>query len=141
MDGVVRASVAARERWSQRQGAMGGALGTMLSSFDVEVALLIRDGTLEDRSSAFIDRVISPSHGVAYEQPGRWRYLLPRVTQRAGSPTEAFRMLFVDNGLPQDSLNRPDLTLYRFVMQPISIDQASAPDRAVLPRSGPARAR
>ena len=125
-DGVVRASVAAAERWRQRQGAMGGPLEERLPLLDVEVAILIDDGTLVEKSPTFIDRAVTPRHGVGYEQPGRWRYLLPRATLRAGSPSKAFRQLFRDNDLPEDSFTRPDLRLYRFVMQTLSVDQASA---------------
>lgn len=124
--GLVRASVAAAERWQERQAAMGGALEERLAGLTVEVALLVDDGTLADRSPAFIDRAVTPRHGVAYEQPGRWRYLLPAATATAGSPSQAFRQLFQDNDLPEESFDRPDLRLYRFAMETVSVDQASA---------------
>ncbi len=124
--GVVRAAVAAAERWHERQDAMGGPLEERLARLDVEVAMLIDDWTLVDRTPAFIDRAVTPRHGVAYEQPGKWRYLLPVATAKAGSPSEAFRQLFRENDLPEQSFNRPDVRLYRFVMQTISVDQASA---------------
>lgn len=125
-EGLITASVAARQRWEERSETMGGPLGERLDELDVEVALLFDDGTIDPRAVSLIDALVKPVHGVAYEQPTRWRYLLPRATLGAGSPTEAFRKLFVENGLPEDSFERRDLRLYRIWTQTISLDQGSA---------------
>ena len=41
------------------------------------------------------------------------------------SPTDAYRRLFRDNGLPEESFDRRDLRLYRMRMQTVSVDQGS----------------
>ncbi len=122
-DALTTASLAARERWEERTEMMGGPLGERLDQLDVEVAFLFDDGTFDPGAISLIDALVKPQHGVAYEQPARWRYLLPRATQMAGSPTEAYKKLFRNNGLPEDSFGRSDLRLYRVRMQTVSIDQ------------------
>ena len=101
-DALITASLAARERWEERTETMGGPLGERLDE---------------------LDALVKPQHGVAYEQPARWRYLLPRATQTATSPTDAYKRLFRDNQLPENSFGRSDLRLYRLRMQTVSIDQ------------------
>jgi hypothetical protein len=51
---------------------------------------------------------------------------------------DAYRRLFRDNDLPEDSFDRKDLRLYRLRMQTVSIDQGSAGSRrpGVSPASG-----
>jgi hypothetical protein len=128
-DGVVTASLAARERWEERMESMGGPLDERLDQLDIEVAFLFDDGTFHPSAISLIDALVKPRHGVAYEQPSRWRYLLPRATHAAASPTEAYRRLFAENGLPEDSFERGDVRLYRLRMQTVSIDQGSAGSR------------
>jgi hypothetical protein len=128
-EGLVTASLAARERWEERAETMGGPLGERLDELDVEVAFLFDDGTFAPGAVSLIDTLVKPQHGVAYEQPSRWRYLLPRATHRADSPTDAYRQLFRLNGLPENSFERKDLRLYRVRMQTVSIDQGSTGSR------------
>ncbi|MDH4281165.1 MAG: hypothetical protein OEV36_00800 [Myxococcales bacterium] len=137
-EGLITASLAARQRWQERMDTMGGPLGERLDQLDVEVAFLFDDGTFDPRAVSLIDALVKPQHGVGYEQPARWRYLLPRATRAAGSPTEAYRHLFRENDLPEDSFERRDLRLYRLRMQVVSGDQGSAGSkRAGVPsRSG-----
>lgn len=133
--GLITASVAARSRWEERSATMGGPLDDRLGQLDVQVALLFDDGTIDSSAISLIDALVKPVHGVAYEQPGRWRYLLPRATVAAGSPTRAFQDLFEDNGLPKDSFDRADIRLYRIRMQMLSVDQglADSTDTIVIP--------
>ncbi|MBT8453590.1 MAG: hypothetical protein KJO40_16620 [Deltaproteobacteria bacterium] len=128
-EGLVTASLAARERWEERAETMGGPLGERLDQLDIEVAFLFDDGTFAPGATSLIDTLVKPQHGVAYEQPSRWRYLLPRATHRADSPTDAYEELFRVNGLPEDSFERKDLRLYRVRMQTVSIDQGSTGSR------------
>ncbi len=128
-DGVVTAALAARERWEERMETMGGPLDERLDQLDVEVAFLFDDGTFDSSSRSLIDALVRPRHGVAYEQPSRWRYLLPRATHAAATPTDAYRRLFAENGLPEDSFDRSDLRLYRVRMQTVAVDQGSAGSR------------
>ena len=124
-DGVITAALAARKRWEERAETMGGPLRERLNELDVHVAFLFDDGTFDRSAVPLIDALVKPGHGVAYEQPSRWRYLLPRTTHDADTPTDAFRRLFRDNGLPEDSFERRDLRLYRMRMQTVSVDQGS----------------
>jgi len=128
-EGLITASLAARERWEERAETMGGPLGERLDQLDVEVAFLFDDGTFDAGATSLIDALVKPQHGVAYEQPARWRYLLPRATHRTDSPTDAYEQLFRDNGLSEDSFGRGDLRLYRIRMQTVSIDQGSTGSR------------
>jgi hypothetical protein len=128
-EGLITASLAARERWEERTETMGGPLEERLDQLDVEVAFLFDDGTFGPQSVSLIDALVKSQHGVAYEQPARWRYLLPRRTQAADTPTDAYRHLFRDNDLPEDSFEREDLRLYRLRMQTVSIDQGSTGSR------------
>lgn len=125
--GLITAALVARRRWTEREGAMGGPLDRRLPALDVEVSLLREDGTVVDASPAFVDRVFGPEHGVAYERKGAWRYLLPAATAEAGagSAREAYRDLFAQHGLPEDSLARRDLRLYRMVVEPLAVLRAA----------------
>lgn len=128
-EGLNTAALAARKRWDERSETMGGPLEQRLDRLDVEVALLFDDGTLDGRAVSLIDSLVKPLHGVAYEQPARWRYLLPTATHDGKSPTEAFQQLFRDNGLPEESFDRVDLRLYRLRMKTVSVDYGSAASR------------
>jgi len=128
-EGLNTAALAARKRWDERSETMGGPLEDRLDQLDVEVALLFDDGTLDGRAVSLIDPLVKPLHGVAYEQPARWRYLLPIATHDGKTPTEAYRQLFRDNGLPEESFDRKDLRLYRLRMKTVSVDHGSAGSR------------
>lgn len=125
-EALVTAAAAARERWTERTAAMGGPLEDQLDALDVEVSLLVDDGTFAEPGETLIDALILPSHGVAYDQTSRWRYELPSATQRAGRPSDAFVALFEQNDLPADSFARKDLRLYRLRVESLSVDQGSA---------------
>jgi hypothetical protein len=120
---LITAATVARERWHEREQAMGGTLDRALPHLIVDVALLDDDGTLGERDPAFIDRALLPGvHGVAYERKGAWRYLLPDATREEGKgrASQAFRKLFVDDGLPEDSFGRHELRLYRLAVQTLA---------------------
>lgn len=127
------AASVARQRWEEREQAMGGPLARALPGLDVEVALLEEDGTLGERDPAFIDRVFFPGHGVGYERKGAWRYLLPEPTQKEarGHPSRAYRKLFVDDGLPADSFERHELRLYRLMVQTLAVSKATVAANAL----------
>ncbi|MGB8331336.1 MAG: hypothetical protein WCE62_14520 [Polyangiales bacterium] len=138
-DALVTASLAARQRWDERTEMMGGPLGERLDQLDIEVAFLFDDGTFDRRAVSLIDTLVKREHGVAYEQPSRWRYLLPSATRAAGSPTAAYKRLFRENDLPEDSFERRDLRLYRMRMQTVSIDQGSTGPKPADASSGSER--
>jgi hypothetical protein len=119
---LITASTIARQRWQEREQAMGGRLDEQLSKLDVEVALLEEDGTLGERDPAFIDRAFFEGHGVGYERKGAWRYMLPDTTrlEGKGSASRAYRKLFADDGLPTDSFDRHELRLYRLRVQSLA---------------------
>lgn len=129
---LVTATVVARQRWAERAEALGGPLARRLPNLDVEVSLLEEDGTLGTTAPAFVERAFFPPHGVAYERPGVWRYLLPEATRTAGdgSAVKAYESLFADNALPTDSLRRRDMRFYRLVTT--LVGTSAAPARAPL---------
>lgn len=116
------AAVVARERWQEREGAMGGPLLDNLARLDVEVSLLVEDGTLGAHGTAFLDRAVSEAHGVGYERKGSWRYALPERTEAPAS--RAFDALLEDNGLGPEAKGRPDVRLYRLVARPLAVSPA-----------------
>lgn len=115
---LVTAASVARQRWREREQALGGPLDERIRHMRVEVSLLEEDGTLGVTAPAFVERVFQPEHGVAYALPGAWRYLLPDATRTAGtgSAVRAYEQLFRDNALPDDSLRRRDMRFYRLVV-------------------------
>jgi hypothetical protein len=134
---LITAAVVARQRWSERESAMGGPLDALLPRLDVEVALLLEDGTLGARDPAFIERAFTAAHGVAYERRSSWRYLLPQATRTEGqgSAMRAYEHLFAENGLRTDALESDDCRLYRLVVEPLSTSSATAGgSRRFMPR-------
>jgi len=127
---LITATVAARQRWRERQQALGGPLDDRLPGLDVEVSILEEDGTLGAVTPAFVERVFGEEHGVAYERPGAWRYLLPDATRRAGegSAIAAYEKLFADNALAPDSMRRRDLRFYRMVVTELGRSRAGGLD-------------
>lgn len=144
---LTTAASVARQRWSEREQAMGGPIDERLPRMTVKVFLLEEDGTLADRSPGFLERAFTPAHGVAFEHRGSWHYLLPAATRERGegSAVRAYEALFDDAGLDADSLHREDLRLYRLVANevgtsPPAVSTGSAspaplpgPDGALLP--------
>lgn len=120
--GLLTAVGVARQRWDARTSALGGSLADELPRFTVEVALLVDDGTLGSHARGFLDQAITTEHGVAYDDPSVWRYLLPEAEERvrADSGSSAFRALFRDNQLREDAFDRDDLRLYRVRVVPLS---------------------
>jgi hypothetical protein len=133
---LLTAASVARQRWIEREQAMGGALDAMLPSLRVEVALLGDDGTVGERDDAFLDRAFGPEHGVGYDDKGSWRYLLPDATRQKGKgrASVAYRALMADDGLSEASFEREDLRLYRlFVSTLATSEPAPAPDDGLAP--------
>ncbi len=123
---LVTAAVVARQRWQEREQAMGGPLDEALPHMTVEVVRLSEDGTLGARSEAFIDCVFTPEHGVAFERRGTWHYQLPGVRpDEPGAAYAAYTELFTDNGLEPEALARTDVRPYRLVATPLA---ASPPE-------------
>ena len=119
----------ARQRWREREQAMGEPLADALPSLTVDVSLLRDDGEIGSDDPHFIDRVVSKAHGVAYEYKGSWRYLLPDATadQGRGSASRALAGLFSDNGLPEDAYKRSDVKISRLRVEQLA---TSSPTRA-----------
>jgi len=123
--GLLTATRVAMERWQARQENLGSPLRDALPGFDVEVALLVDDGTLLTRAEGFLDRAVRDVHGVAYDQPSSWHYLLPDAPERRGrSGSAAFRALFADTQRRADSFSDDSIRLYRLRVLPLGIDRA-----------------
>ena len=126
---LLTAAVVARQRWNERETAMGGPLARALPTLDVRVDLLDEDGTLSARDQPFIDRAFSPTHGVAYEHRGNWHYLLPEATRDRGegSSFRAYTSLLHDGDLAPEGLQRSDVRLYRSLARVVA--ESPAPSR------------
>lgn len=129
---LLTASIVARQRWGERESAMGGAIESQLPVLDVEIYLLDEDGTLGSRSAAFVERVFWPEHGVAFDHLGTWRYLLPDDTRQRGegSAVRAYAALFEDSDMDPDSLGREDVRLYRLLARLLARSPAPAGSRS-----------
>ena len=141
---LLTAAVVARQRWSERQAAMGGPIDRVLPSLDVSVYLLDEDGTLGARDAPFIERVFSdlartPQHGVAFDHRGTWRYLLPDATREEGqgSAVRAYRSLFADADMAEDSLEHEDVRLYRMHARRLALSPAPGARAVDLPSDWP----
>ena len=130
---LITAATVARQRWTERETAMGGSLARVLPTLDVSVHVLEEDGTLGTRAHPFIESAFRPGHGVAFEHRGNWHYLLPDATRERGhgSAVAAYEALLSDQDMPPDSLDRADLRLYRSVARRVAI--SPAPSRIALP--------
>lgn len=120
---LLTAAEVARQRWIERSQAMGGPLDKLLPKLQVEVSLLQDDGELGSRDESFVNRVVLPVHGVAFEHKGAWRYLLPEATHTSElkTATRAYERLFTDDGLPEDSLSSQEIRPYRMAVKLIGI--------------------
>ncbi len=139
---LLTAATVARQRWDERERAMGGPLDRALPYLDVEVVRLAEDGTLGARNAGFVDRVFTPVHGVGFEDRGSWHYLLPDATRERGhgSAMRAYAALFADTGYEAEALERADLRPYRLVAIPVArspgIASPSAPEPEPAPEPG-----
>ncbi len=140
---LITAASVARERWVDRETAMGGSIDERLPSMSVEVYLLEEDGTLGDRTNGFMERMFGPHHGVAFEDRGSWHYLTPEATveRGRGSVRRAYLELFDDQGYTRESWDRPDLRFYRLVARPVGTSPpvrsaGSLPPSAIVPTTG-----
>jgi hypothetical protein len=141
---LLTATVVARQRWSERQSAMGGPIDRVLPSLDVSVYLLDEDGTLGARDAPFVERVFddlahTPEHGVAFDHRGTWRYLLPDATREEGqgSAVRAYRSLFADADMPEDSLEHDDVRLYRMLARRLALSPSPGTSALDLPIDWP----
>ena len=123
---LITAAAVARQRWTEREQAMGGPIDEVLPRLTLRVYLLEEDGTFDDLAPSFVERIFTDVHGVAFEHRGSWHYLLPRATAERGegSAMAAYAELFDDAGLPRDSLGRDELRSYRLVARELGTSPA-----------------
>lgn len=123
---LLTAARVARERWRERESAMGGPLTRRLLDLDVEVSLLSEDGVLLSRAADFVNRAITAQHGVGFEYKSDWHYLLPDDVPRRGhgSAQRALVALLNDRGFQPAVLGESALRLYRFVALTLGISKA-----------------
>ena len=125
---LLTATRVARDRWREREQAMGGPLAQQLLGLDVEVSLLSEDGTLLTSQSAFVNRAITPSHGIGFDRRTAWHYVLPaEVTRRKGG-FQALTTQLRELGLAPAALTESDARLYRFVVTPLGLSRAPLRD-------------
>jgi hypothetical protein len=124
---LLTATRVARERWRERESAMGGPLHERLLDLDVEVSLLSEDGALLSPTQKLIDAAIGPEHGIGFEYKSGWHYLLPEDVQRRGdgSAYKALLSLMSEQGVPASGLATGTLRVYRFVT--LTLGSSTAP--------------
>jgi len=122
---LMTAARVARERWREREQAMGGPLSKRLIELDVEVALLSEDGTFVHPQRTLVDRAITPLHGMGFDHRTAWHYLLPNdVRKRKGKPFDALSAQITEQGLPLSILAESDTRVYRFVPLTLGVSKA-----------------
>jgi hypothetical protein len=123
---LLTATRVARDRWREREQAMGGPLAQRLNELDVEVSLLSEDGLLLDARRVFVDRAITTLHGVGFDHRTAWHYVLPQdVVKNRKGPFAALAQQVQEQGLPLSTLQAPDTRVYRFLNIPLG--QSTAP--------------
>jgi hypothetical protein len=121
---LLTATRVARDRWREREQAMGGPLAQQLLGLDVEVALLTEDGTLLSHQGPFVDRAITADHGIGFDRRTAWHYVLPREVARRKGGFSALSTQLRELGLSPAVLGESDTRLYRFVVVPLGASQA-----------------
>lgn len=122
---LLTATRVARDRWREREQAMGGPLPKQLLQLDVEVALLSEDGTLASTQAPFINRVLAPAHGLGFDHRTAWHYTLPGdLARNKKKPFDVLATQIADQGLTLAILAESDTRVYRFVQLPLSVSKA-----------------
>jgi len=122
---LLTATRVARDRWREREQAMGGPLSKRLLELDVEIAVLSEDGTLPGTQRSFVDAAITSSHGIGFDHRTAWHYVLPReVARRKGGAFQALTMQISEQGLTTAILSESDTRVYRFVSLPLGLSKA-----------------
>ena len=123
---LLTATRVARDRWHEREAAMGGPLSRRLLDLDVEVTLLHEDGTLLRTERSFVDRAVQGEHGIGYEYMSGWHYVLPSDMARRGkgSAYVALTSLLSEQALPSAVLAESALRAYRFVAETLGVSRA-----------------
>ncbi|HEY6877003.1 MAG TPA: hypothetical protein VI299_03250 [Polyangiales bacterium] len=126
---LLTATRVARDRWREREQAMGGPLAQRLAQLDVDVSLLSEDGVLLDAQRVFVDRAITKQHGVGFDHRTAWHYVLPHdVAQSAEGPFSALAKQVAEQGLPISTLRDGDTRVYRFLNLPLAQSRAQLSD-------------
>ena len=130
---LMAATRVARDRWHEREATMGGPLRDKLGTLEVEVSLLVEDGTLASSEAAFVDRAITREHGIGFDFRSDWHYLMPADVQKrgGGSPYRALTALGSDYAVSGAALARPETRIYRFVPARVGVSPPSASTAAI----------
>jgi hypothetical protein len=123
---LLTATRVARDRWRERESAMGGPLGERLLDLDVEVTLLSEDGVILSPTEKLIDAAVGPEYGIGFEYKSGWHYLLPEDVKRRGngSAYRALLSLMSEQGVPASGLSTGVLRVYRFVTLTLGTSRA-----------------
>lgn len=124
---MLTATRVARDRWHESSQTKGGPLEKRLPALDVEVGILSEDGTLASLQPSFVNKAITPGHGLGFDYRNGWHYLSPSevATRGKGKPYAALQALMADQGFSPSALKDPNLRVYRFV--PITLGVSKAP--------------
>jgi hypothetical protein len=123
---LVTATRVARDRWRERESAMGGPLHERLLDLDVEISLLSEDGVIVGPTNSLVDAAVGPEHGIGFEYKSGWHYLLPEDLQRRarGSAHRALLSLMSEQAVPSTALAAGALRVYRFVTLTLGTSRA-----------------
>jgi hypothetical protein len=120
---LMAATRVARDRWHEREAAMGGPLRDRLNNLEVEVNLLVEDGVMASAEPTFIDRAVTKAHGLGFDFRSDWHYLMPSDVQKRGSGSayHALTELGKDYAVSPGALAREETRLYRFVATEVGV--------------------
>ena len=131
---LLTATRVARDRWREREQAMGGPLAKRLLELDVEVSLLSEDGTLLSTQRAFVNDAVTHDHGIGFDYRTAWHYVLPAdVARRKTGAFGALTEQITEQGLTTAILSQSDTRVYRFVTVPLGVSKAPLDVRAAEP--------
>lgn len=134
--GLLTATRVARDRWRERESAMGGPLPRRLLDLDVEVSQLVEDGTLLSSEQPFVDRAVTGEYGLGFEYMSAWHYVLPADMQKRGkgSAYRALTWLLSEQGLGVTTLSQSAMRIYRLTNSTLGVSRAPLTDTQETPK-------
>lgn len=133
---LLTATRVARDRWRERESAMGGPLPRRLLDLDVEVSQLVEDGTLLSNDQSFVDRAVTGEYGLGFEYMSAWHYVLPADMEKRGkgSAYRALTWLLGEQGLGVPTLAQSAMRTYRLTNRTLGVSRAPLTDDQAPPK-------
>lgn len=126
-EAVSTAAHAARLRWKERQDVLGGPLELKLPRLEIEVSMLVRNGSFIAPNAGWVAAHVR-GHGrwgIGIEKKDAWYYTFAPTTLKDNdgkAPRHTLlNKLLKDHNMNHETLKRPDVKLYRFEVVSLGI--------------------